>query len=371
MIYTNNLEVIDFSLDAGYTVRITAYDDSDNSFPVTIDIPASCVKSGVLEMPRVSYEDKTFTINFGDAQLSSCAKIIVGDHTSKKVAFISDGVSKAVTSKLTVGSTREYADSKVTSGGPMLERAREDLVIWTKDVTEFSVGAVKVDNTADSGYGGSSSGGGVKKFPTGGVGVVVPPVEEPEETPGKENGKTVFADCDNHWAKDDILYMHENGYVNGMSETLFAPDNNVTRAEFAAMAVRVLGLEQVEYSGAFADVVSSDWYASVVETAYKAGIIQGSDGMFRPNDNITREEMAVILIRVYALGREYTSDTSATFTDAADISDWAKEAVMSAVELKLVNGMTDGRFAPKDNTTRAQAATVFKRLLDINKAKEE
>ena len=80
--------------------------------------------------------------------------------------------------------------------------------------------------------------------------------------------------------------------------------------------------------------------------------------------------MAVILMRVYAMNNEYTADGEAKFTDSAEISQWAAESIISACRLGLVTGMDDGSFAPQSSTTRAQAATVFKRLLLAQNVKE-
>ncbi|MBQ8525582.1 MAG: S-layer homology domain-containing protein, partial [Clostridia bacterium] len=351
--------------------RLTAADEDGNTYPVIVDIPADAVLSGALAFPECEYEDDVLTVKFGSATLSSCAKITVSEHNNAKVSAELESKSTRITTKIRTGSTREYADSYVSVGAPALERAREDLVIWTKDAAVFTIDSSE-SSGGSSGGGGSSLGGGIKSFPTGSA-VIVPPVQENTDIslPDNPESKASFEDCEGHWAEADISYMYSKGYVNGMSDTLFAPDAKVTRAEFAAMTVRLLGLEQAEYAGAFADVKSDDWYAQSVETAYKAGIIQGSEGYFRPDDSITREEMAVILMRVYRINSQYESSAAAEFADSGEISPWAKEAVASAVELGLVNGVGENRFAPADNTTRAQAATVLKRLLETEQVKED
>ena len=374
-VYINRNEAVDFAADNGYFVNIIAADAAGRAYPFTVDIPASSVTSGTLAMPQVAYADGTFTVSFGSAVLSSCAKLVAGGHTSERVTATIGGSAISITTTIPLGSGQQYADGYVTAGAPVLERGREDLVIWTKDVTDFVIGA-----STDADYGEdyeeefvSGSGGGgadVKPLPKAEADIDTETKPEDTQTPENNADEAVFADCIGHWGAEDIAFMHKNGYVKGMSETSFAPDNNVTRAEFAAMAVRVLGVEEAVYGGAFADVSADDWYAGVVEAAYKAGIIFGSDGLFRPNDNITREEMAVILMRVYRIGGEYTAEGEAEFADSADISSWAAEAINSACELGLINGMGDGTFAPYGNTTRAQAATVLRRLLDKQQVKE-
>lgn len=381
-VYVNNHEVVDFGTDSGYLIRQTAENSKGDRFGVVFDIPKDSVTNGSLSYPSVTYSNNVFNVSFGSGVLSSSAKITFAGHTGKNVVATIDGVKENITNKIKVGSTREEADSQVVPGAPLLERAREDLVIWTKDITDFKIGAAAVSE--GSGGGGNAGSPGVKPLPPAGSDTDDGDKESDSSSSdntgssggrgSSSHGGTAFVpvdtnigfeDCKNHWAKDDIAYMYAKGFVNGISETAFAPDRNVTRAEFAAMAVRVLGIEAAGFSGAFADVSEGDWYAGSVEAAYSAGLIQGSEGLFRPDDGITREEMAVILMRAYRLGREFIAKGGLSFADSGDISAWAIDSVIACSELGMINGMTDGRFAPADNTTRAQAVAVFKRLLDM------
>ncbi|MBQ7900878.1 MAG: heparinase II/III family protein [Clostridia bacterium] len=157
-IYINNNELVDFAQDGGYFVHITAVDDKGNKFPITFDIPESCVTSGALAMPACTYSDGAFVVTFGDAVLSSGAKITVGSHTNEDVYAVIGGSKVKITNTIRVGSTQEYADAYVSVDSPALERAREDLVIWTRNVTEFTIGASEEASGGSSG--GGSSGGG-------------------------------------------------------------------------------------------------------------------------------------------------------------------------------------------------------------------
>ncbi|MDY4976098.1 MAG: S-layer homology domain-containing protein, partial [Clostridia bacterium] len=107
------------------------------------------------------------------------------------------------------------------------------------------------------------------------------------------------------------------------------------------------------------------WYAKEVNAAAAAGLISGYDGFFRPEDSITREEMAVIIVKAYQLrgGKAATGQIS-RFADGDQVSSWATEAVDQAVSVGLMSGMTYDRFAPGDNATRAQVASLIKRLLE-------
>ena len=132
-----------------------------------------------------------------------------------------------------------------------------------------------------------------------------------------------------------------------------------------ALTVRVLGLSGAEYTGTFDDVLPGDWYCTVVETGLKYGLIS-KDKKFRPNDLVTREEMTKMITEAYKIQNELQrpDDYRLRYSDEADISGWAKEYVCDADYLGLINGVGEGRFAPKGNATRAQSAVIIKRLLD-------
>jgi hypothetical protein len=158
--------------------------------------------------------------------------------------------------------------------------------------------------------------------------------------------------------------------VDGMTDTTFEPDRNITRAEFAALVVRSLGLGQGSYSGTFTDVRSDDWFAGVVGAAVEAKIIDGyEDGTFRPNASITREELAAMVVRAlnYAgVKTELTADQQsamlAKFKDSGSIV-WAHKEIATAIYQGIVDGMTDDTIGSYLNATRAQSATMLKRFL--------
>jgi hypothetical protein len=176
-----------------------------------------------------------------------------------------------------------------------------------------------------------------------------------------------FADLQGHWAKSDVELLANKMIVDGVEDNSFAPDNNITRAEFAALLVRSLGLVEVKSDHTFTDVNAADWYAGVVGTAQKAGFISGyEDGTFRPNAWITREQMVSMIVRALKVGgKEVKADPSllTKFTDEPFISDWAKDAVSATLSAGILQGTNDTTFAAQDHATRAQAVTVLKRAL--------
>lgn len=176
-----------------------------------------------------------------------------------------------------------------------------------------------------------------------------------------------FADTEGHWAKADIELLASKLILNGTSETAFTPDGDVTRAEFAAMLARGLGLTSSAEAESFDDVDGGDWFAGAVGAAVEAGIVTGyEDGTFRPNERVTREQMAAMIARALAFAGYADTDADGrtpAFADEREIGAWAKPAIAAAAKAGIVTGQPDGTFDPAANATRAQAATMLKRML--------
>jgi N-acetylmuramoyl-L-alanine amidase len=179
----------------------------------------------------------------------------------------------------------------------------------------------------------------------------------------------IFSDLIGHWAKTDIMQMVDEKVVEGMDDDRFAPDMNVTRAQFATLLAKALDLKDDTGRNPFADVPSGAWFETSVKRAYAAGLINGlSDDTFAPEQNITREEMTAMLLRAKAHAKgmnldDMTVNESIKFSDETAINDWAKKAVALAVESGLMNGRTEREFAPQEHASRAESVVVLKRLL--------
>lgn len=186
----------------------------------------------------------------------------------------------------------------------------------------------------------------------------------PENSSNQGQVNAIFADTAGHWAQSDIEALYQKGIVAGVTATEFEPERQITRAEFATLVVKALQLEN-HNSVEFADVSDGAWYAPYVNAAANAGLISGFAGYFRPDDVITREEMAVILAKAYEMrGGEEATGGIDRFADKDEISDWAQSYVDTVTTAGLISGMTPSTFAGKNYTTRAQAAAVLKRLTD-------
>ena len=113
----------------------------------------------------------------------------------------------------------------------------------------------------------------------------------------------------------------------------------------------------------FSDVASTDWFYGYAGAAHKSGLLKGSDGKMNPNDLLTREDMAVLVYRFAQYAGVEFAPSDVKFADFANISSYAAEAVGALNTAGFVNGMGDGTFAPKGNSTRAQVATILYRFI--------
>ncbi|MDO3681038.1 putative Ig domain-containing protein [Paenibacillus ehimensis] len=176
-----------------------------------------------------------------------------------------------------------------------------------------------------------------------------------------------FGDLQGHWAKATIESLASKLIVQGREADAYEPEGRVTRAEWAALLVRSLGLNLSQEKAPFGDVQEGDWFASAVGAAHKAKLIDGyEDGTFRPNQTVTREELAVMTARAIKYVGAKPADTrnsGETFQDSANISGWAGDAVRQAVLAGIIEGDDRGRFRPSDSASRAEAATMLYRLL--------
>lgn len=182
-----------------------------------------------------------------------------------------------------------------------------------------------------------------------------------------QSSKT-FEDIKGHWAKSEIELLASKLVIKGTSDTTFGPNNHITRAEFAALLVRSLGLKE-EASTRFTDVPASSWFAGTAGASAKAGLIEGfEDGSFRPIERITREQMAVMITRAMTFaGKSAAVELKQLdkFTDSKSLSAWSKDAVARAVSAGIVNGVTETEFVPAAPATRAEAAVMLKRFLQF------
>lgn len=159
------------------------------------------------------------------------------------------------------------------------------------------------------------------------------------------------------WAMPAIEEMVKSGIIKGYPDKTFKGNESITRAEFTKMVVMAFAGSDTSATSDFTDVSPDDWYYQYVSTAKKLGIINGYEGnIFKPNDKITRQDMAVIIKNAKF---KDANASAIKFTDVAEISDYALGAVSVLSGKGVINGMGDGNFAPKSFATRAQAAQMI------------
>ena len=175
-----------------------------------------------------------------------------------------------------------------------------------------------------------------------------------------------FSDVtESDWFYDAVTYAYENGLMDGVGTGLFAPNSETTRAQLVTILYRLAGQPAPSGDSGFSDVETGIWYTDAVAWAAQNGIVNGvSDTQFAPGDDITREQLAVILYR-YATYQGYDVSQRADlsgFVDAGTISTYAQEALSWANAQGLVLGFEDDSLRPQGNASRAQIAAVLMRF---------
>ena len=179
----------------------------------------------------------------------------------------------------------------------------------------------------------------------------------------KETGAFLpFVDVTNHWAYTDIKRVYNRGWMVGESATIFAPDQDLTRAMLAVILYAMAGEPEVTAANPFSDVPAGEWYTDAIIWAAANGIVVGcGDGTFRPEMAVTRAQAAVMLCGYAAFaGRDVTvrAELSA-FGDAADIPAWAQAEMQWANAEKLILGRDGKLLAPNAAATRAEMASIL------------
>ena len=229
----------------------------------------------------------------------------------------------------------------------------EGFDVGTVTVTDRFGDAVEVTANPDGTY--------TFTMPNGQVTVEVTFVEsQPEPLP--------FTDvAESDWFYDAVRYAYENGLMGGIGDNLFAPNHPTTRAQLVTILYRLEGEPAVTGQSGFTDVEADTWYTDAVAWAAEEGVVNGvSATQFAPGNNITREQLATILFR-YAEAKGYDVSPRADlsgFPDAGGILPYAQEAMAWAVAEGLLQGFEDGTLRPQDNATRAQIAVIMMRFCE-------
>ena len=272
----------------------------------------------------------------------------------------------------------QYSDTAVANMPLLVNTAFIDIIVTVGGSSTAYKLTINTPSSGNSGGGGGNSGGGsYSPAPQTPTPTPAPPVEpEPDvlvdmsDAPPVQNPFTDISPSD--WFYDDVMYVYANGLMNGMTATTFEPLTQLTRAMIVTILFRHAGTPDYTLSAdpypLFSDVVEGSWYSDAVLWAQVNGIVQGyGDGLFGPLDYITRQDLAVILMRYAELVgfdlpevRDYQG-----FDDGADIAGYAMEAVEALYCAGVINGRDSGVFDPKGNATRAEVAAMLHRFLEM------
>ena len=189
-------------------------------------------------------------------------------------------------------------------------------------------------------------------------GLIIPSVNE---IPAPPATTVVFPDTAGHWAKDYVGNIAEKGLFIGHADGNFYPNLGVTRQEMAVVLVRLLGLESelgsAPAAGYSDDAAIAAWAYDSVALLSQKGIYLGyDDGEFKPFRVLSREEMISLMMRLYG---DTTIDMTIRYSDAEQVAEWARKAVGQGTNLDIINGHETGLFRPKDEVTRAEACKIL------------
>lgn len=297
------------------------------------------------------------------AKISEFERVIAGGLLQ---TYIVDDVNKIDELKLAIDDLlSEGQKDELASYGYTVDDVRNELdglKLWSKSDRQNLVDYIIAGDT-------SGLSALIKKYGTVSIGIGNGSNDDKDEPKVEVN----FDDISNHWAKDNILFMADKGIVKGKGENKFSPEDNITRAEFAALIVRTLGIENNNYKISFKDIENDKWYYEPIAIAYNNDIVSGkSENTFDPNGKITRQEMAIMTVNALklknlepAMSNLMMENELNVFNDRTQISSWAKPYCAKIVKSGLIKGKKFDTFAPKDNATRAEAATILLRLYEL------
>ncbi|OXM14142.1 Ig-like domain-containing protein [Paenibacillus herberti] len=258
-------------------------------------------------------------------------------------------ISGSSTSKTAFTGLKRYLTTTIQSAAPVPAAAASG-VFLDSETNGISYTPTKIE----------SSGSGSKitlKHRDGGVFAVV-------------RGSSVLSDVNGHWAKNDINTLTAKGIARPRSSSLFEPKKTITRAEFAEIISRGLGLKgNTAGASSYRDTAGLGTAAAYIGAASAAGIVQGNGGQFRPHAPVSRQEMAAMIVRAVETAgsavvlQQQEQNYLTKFKDRGKIGNWAKTYAAKAVFIGVLNGQKADAFGPASNATRAEAVIMVKRML--------
>ena len=389
---TVNNGVVSAVSEGTATITVTAQGDSTKSASCTVTVTAATVSVTGVTLNKTStslYVGDTETLTATVAPDNATNKAVTWTSSNPSVATVENGVVTAlargtavitataadgsgasasctvtVSSYLPPANPNYKITVEATQGGtvtadPTAAKAGATVTLTPVPDRGYQVGSVAVTDRFGDAVAVTEQADGTYTFvmPNGQVTVTVTFEQAPLPFPDVTEGD---------WFYDAVRYAYENGLMDGVGDSLFAPNSETTRAQLVTILHRLAGQPEPGGDSGFADVETGTWYTDAVAWAAANGIVNGTtDTTFAPGEDITREQLVTVLYR-YAESKGYDVSASADlsgYPDAGQVQDYAQPAMAWAVAEGIVEGM-DGNLNPTGDATRAQIATILMRFCE-------
>lgn len=291
-----------------------------------------------------------------------------GSSTGYTVKFYSNGGSSVASQKVVRKGTATEPDEPTKSGYTFFGWYSDSTLTQKYDFSEKVLGDVTLYAKWTKNESGSSSENGTSV----GKDDNDDNKENTDNKPVEKEWENPFTDVkEKDWFFENVKYVVENGLFNGVTEDTFAPNDSITRGMFVTVLYRAYGEPNVNKTIHFSDVLIDTYYEKAVIWAYENGIVSGiSENEFAPDENITREQIATMMLR-YAkfMGVAPTGEWAIKldYADTSEISDYALEGVMYCNLKGIMQGKDNNCFEPKSFSTRAEVSAIVERFIKNNK----
>lgn len=310
--------------------------------------------------------------NIIKAYRKSLALAILSNGTRADVAEVIENYADAMDIDLEeledAGVTINEVAKKISTSDAAIERYLKNGM--GKDV-DAAIESVLDDKSNKKPSGGGSGGGGGRggstMYPAPSVPLDVTEKTENAEDKTETAESVLYSDIAEYgWAKDAINTLAQEEIMGGIGNGKFAPNQNLTREQAAKLIVLAFDFESTMKTNKFSDCDIDEWYYPYVTAASANGIVKGiTRTEFGVGSFITRQDMAVMLDRALMLKGLASGSTAHSLTDMDSVDDYAKDSVVTLAAMGIINGMEDGSFCPHNRITRAEAAVMLARILDL------
>lgn len=317
------------------------------------------VASASLGVFKTTAANSTYVVNFagltGATAAADKTRAAAGELVTVSISNIAAGKHFNSIS-ITAADNSAVATTALTTGGVYTFKMPAQAVTITvalETITSASNGSASNGSASSSTQTGTSLSTSGGKVSTSENATTVPAITT--EKARVDAPAAIFKDISTNWAKDYISTLVQSGAISGYPDATFKPDNIITRAEFTTVLVKAFRLP-IAVGRNFNDT-ASHWAEKNIATAYAAGIINGySDSSFGPDDPISREQLAVMIVKAAKINKASTENT---FTDGGNVSAWAKDALNAVNQAGIMKGYPNGTFNPQGKVTRAETAAVI------------